>query len=117
MQQTTINDLGQIIDESGQVKCLDEKGNVKWFAPIVANNTRLMNQQGMFVFISPKKFEPEVKAKATESANENTGVELKSIDDYTRDQLKEEITKLNGTFKPADGKESLYNTLKQLQTK
>lgn len=115
-----INDLGQTVDESGQIKCLDKDGNVKWFSPLIVNNRHLLDQQGITVFLAPVKFEFEEKKNESypkgNNGNETGETELKPIEDYTRDQLKEEITKLSGTFKPNDGKESLYNTLKSLQT-
>ena len=44
-------------NETGDIKCLDEKGNIKWFPEIIVNNRRLMKERGFTVFESPIKAE------------------------------------------------------------
>ena len=53
--------MALIKNESGEIKCIDERGNTMWFAPIIANDERLMKQQGMTVFNSPEILLPKIK--------------------------------------------------------
>ena len=39
-----------VTNEFGQIKCIDGKGNINWFAPLIANDVQLMKQQGWTIF-------------------------------------------------------------------
>ncbi len=52
--------MAKVFNESGDIKFLDEKGNVKWFSAAIADNAALMKQQGMTLFDSPEVLEPKI---------------------------------------------------------
>ena len=117
-----------VTNEFGQIKCIDGKGNINWFAPLIANDVQLMKQQGWTIFegitphypapIEPKQTE-DVKTdydaeslKGSHNAGKIIPPYEKTADDYTKKQIVELLNKAEIKFNPADKKEVLFNLIK-----
>lgn len=54
----------KVVNESGDTKCIDAKGNIKWMPQSVVTNDRIMKDNGLVIFEAPEI--PCVKAEIKE---------------------------------------------------
>lgn len=54
----------KVINEGGDTKCIDAKGNIKWMPQSVVTNDRIMKDNGLVIFEAPEI--PCVKSEKTE---------------------------------------------------
>ena len=93
--------MAQVVNEFGEIKCIDDKGNIKWLSKFVVEQSSVLKDYNIVVFDAPEPL-PAVESKE------------KSIDDYTKNELIE-LLKGKAEFKVTDNKETLFNLLTNLK--
>jgi peroxiredoxin family protein len=91
----------RITNETGDIKCLTEKGEVRWFSPYIVNSTNVLRDNKIKVFEAVEELKPLIK-------DDLVPKEL-TIDDYTKAKLAELLTEAKIEFNQLDKKEVLYN--------
>lgn len=86
--------MAQIKNETGDIKCINEKGNVAWFSPYLVNEGMALRMNGYSVVDGIEPLLPVINSE--------------NIDDFTREQLKE-LLQGKAEFKQTDNKETLFN--------
>lgn len=56
--------MAQKINEYGEIMVIHTDGTIKWFAPIIANNSRLMNERGYAIVDAPEPIVAKVKEES-----------------------------------------------------
>lgn len=75
-----------IKNEDGLVKCLTEKGNVRWLSEHLAIDTKLLNSIGLIVAPSPKRMDAiiePIEEKELEVAQDVSAVKKRQ---YTKNK-------------------------------
>lgn len=80
-----------IKNEDGEVKCLTEKGNIRWLAEHIATDSYLMKTMGLIVAPSPRKLEPIIEEITT--VNDNIEIETKVAEAVVADKPRKQKTK------------------------
>jgi len=93
--------MAQVTNEFGEVKCIDDKGNIKWLSKFVVEQSSVLKDYNIVIFDAP---EPLHAIEITE----------KTIDDYTKNELIE-LLKGKAEFKVTDNKETLFNLFTNLK--
>lgn len=44
----------KVVNEGGDTKCIDAKGNIKWMPQSVVTNDRIMKDNGLVIFEAPE---------------------------------------------------------------
>jgi hypothetical protein len=116
--------MAQVKNECGDIKCIDEKGNVKWFSPYMIMEASALKMYGFRVvdalepllpIIKPedKTITPTVQDKTEQESFKNLADDSeKSIDEYTKKEIMDELKSLNIKFNVLDPKDKLYTLLK-----
>jgi len=93
--------MAQVVNDSGEVKCIDDKGNIKWLSKFVVDQSSVLKDYNIVVFDAP---EPLLAAEVKE----------KTIEDYSKSELIE-LLKGKVDYKSTDSKETLFNLLTNIK--
>ena len=92
----------QVVNEQGKIKCIDEKGNVKWFSRYMVEQSSVLKDYNITVVNAPEPMLPKIEAQVP-----NEPVIL-TLEGCTKAQLIEKLQGVDG-WKVTDSKETLFN--------
>lgn len=89
----------RVINETGDIKCITERGDIKWFSPHIVDGTNVLRDNNIKVFEAPEELKPFI-VTAEQQANDG---------ELTKAALIEKLKEAKIEFNPQDKKEVLYN--------
>lgn len=83
--------MARVYDSTGQIKCIDERGNIKWFSPAMVLDGHALRMFNIKVIDGPEAFEPkfiETKMEVNQIDKPNSNIPEVKFEETPKEDFK-----------------------------